>query len=56
MGLSATGRRVPVEGVTLYRLAKAKIVETFFLYDALGTLRQLGATHLTGLRCALTGA
>jgi predicted ester cyclase len=46
MGLDPTGRHVSVEGITLYRLANQQIVETFFAYDALGLLRQLGATSL----------
>ncbi len=43
LGLPPTGRRVRVEGVTIYRIADGKIQEGWQNWDALGLLRQLGA-------------
>jgi predicted ester cyclase len=42
LGIAATGRRIDVEGVDLYRLGGGKIVAWEYLEDTLGLLRQLG--------------
>src|SRR5262249_4280834 len=39
LGVAATGRRVTVAGVTIYRLAEQRIAETWFLYDAMRLLQ-----------------
>ena len=43
LGIPATGKAVEWAGVTVYRLADGKIVETWWAYDALGLMQQLGA-------------
>lgn len=43
LGLSPTGRRVTVWGMTIDRLVEGKIKETRFLMDVPGLMAQLGA-------------
>ena len=43
MGISPTGNRVTVAGMTIDRLADGQIAETWDIHDALGMMRQLGA-------------
>jgi len=43
MGIPATGRRITVTGMGIYRLANGKFVETWASYDALGMMQQLTA-------------
>jgi len=42
MGVPATGNQVVWTGITVSRLADGKIVETWWSYDVLGILQQLG--------------
>lgn len=42
LGIPATGKQVTQSGMTLYRLANAKIAELWFLADNLGLMQQLG--------------
>jgi steroid delta-isomerase-like uncharacterized protein len=42
MGIPPTGKQFTHAGMTFYRLANAKIVETWFLADSLGQMQQLG--------------
>lgn len=43
MGIPATNRQVVASGISIHRIAKGKIAETWNNFDALGMLRQLGA-------------
>jgi steroid delta-isomerase-like uncharacterized protein len=43
MGLPATGRQVVMAGITIYRIAGGQVRETWWNYDALGMMQQLGA-------------
>ena len=43
MGISRTGNRVTVMGMTIDRIAEGQIAETWDNYDALGMLQQVGA-------------
>ncbi len=43
MGIPATGKRVTITGIAIFRLADGKIVENRTEFDALGLLQQLGA-------------
>ena len=43
MGVAPTGNRVTVTGITIHRIAEAKIVEEWSNWDALGLMQQLGA-------------
>jgi steroid delta-isomerase-like uncharacterized protein len=43
MGLAPTGTRVTATGITIHRIAEAKIVEEWSNWDALGMMQQLGA-------------
>jgi ketosteroid isomerase-like protein len=43
-GIPATGKRWTNRGVACFRLEHGKIVEQDWLFDALGHLKQLGAT------------
>jgi steroid delta-isomerase-like uncharacterized protein len=42
-GVPATGRRVTVEGMNVYRLAGGKITDVWTQFDGLGLMQQLGA-------------
>ena len=41
-GLKATGRRITVCGINIYRVENGKVAEEFELMDSLGMMRQLG--------------
>jgi steroid delta-isomerase-like uncharacterized protein len=43
MGLPASGRQVVMAGNTLYRIQRGQVRETWWNYDALGLMQQLGA-------------
>lgn len=43
MGLPASGKRVVMAGITIYRIADGQVRETWWSYDALGMMQQLGA-------------
>ena len=43
MGISPTGNRVTVAGMTIDRIADGQIVESWDNYDALGMMQQVGA-------------
>lgn len=47
LGIQATGRRVSVSGITIYRLLKQAIVEHWEQFDQFGLLTQLGAVTLS---------
>lgn len=42
LGIPPTGKRVRQTGVTIYRLANARIAELWFFPDNLGMMQQLG--------------
>ncbi len=42
-GLAATGKRLEVEGTTIFRIVDGRIVEEWNAIDELGLMRQLGA-------------
>ena len=46
MGLAPTGNRVPVTSIAIFRFSDGKILESWDEYDAMGLLRQLGASPL----------
>ena len=41
-GLPATGKRLKVEGMTVFRMANGRILEEWNTIDELGLMRQLG--------------
>lgn len=41
MGVPPSGKAVKFDGVTIYRLADGKVVETWWAYDALGMMQQI---------------
>jgi len=41
MGIPASGRQVTWTGMTIYRFADGKIVESWWAYDALGMMQQI---------------
>ncbi len=43
LGIAATNKRVTFSGMTAYRVAGDQVLESWYAYDALGILRQLGA-------------
>ena len=43
MGIPASGRQVTWTGMTIYRFANGKIVENWWVYDALGMMQQITA-------------
>jgi len=42
MGMPRTGKRVTIEGITIYRIAGGKIVENWWSYDLLRWFQQMG--------------
>jgi len=44
MGVAPTGKKVSVDGVTINHLGNGKIMDSYVNWDALGLLRQIGAT------------
>ena len=47
-GIPATGKRVTMRGITLYRLAGGKVSEIYWNYDVFGLMQQLGAIPAPG--------
>ena len=51
-GIAATGRRIEVQGIAIYRISGGRIVERWEMMDRLGLLTQLDAlpamTHAAG--------
>jgi steroid delta-isomerase-like uncharacterized protein len=47
-GVPATGKRVTVSGMSIYRIANAKIAEEWWLEDLLGLMQQIGAVPTPG--------
>ena len=43
MGVTPSGNRVEVMGVTISRIESGKIVEEWHIYDALGMVQAIGA-------------
>jgi steroid delta-isomerase-like uncharacterized protein len=41
-GAAATGRRIRLSGVSVYRVENGRIAEAWYAYDAFGLLQQLG--------------
>ena len=48
MGVPATGKQVEMKGMSMYRLANAKIVEDWSSSDQLGFMQQLGLVPKMG--------
>jgi steroid delta-isomerase-like uncharacterized protein len=46
LGIRPTNRKISVEGITIHYLANGKIIDSSISWDALGLLRQLGASPL----------
>ena len=44
MGIPASGRKITWTGMTIYRFADGKIVESWWAYDALGMMQQIAPT------------
>ncbi len=42
MGLPATGKKISLTGVDLFRISHGKIAEVRIYYDTLGLMQQLG--------------
>ncbi len=42
MGIPATGKKVLVMGIAIYRVARGKIAEAWVAWDAMGLMHQLG--------------
>lgn len=42
LGIPATGKKIKLEAISIYRIANGKVVEGWWLGDMLGVLRQLG--------------
>jgi len=43
MGIRATGRRIAITGINIYRFAGGKIAEAWSNSDCLGMMQRLGA-------------
>jgi steroid delta-isomerase-like uncharacterized protein len=48
MGIPASGKRVTMVGCTFYRIQGGQVRETWWSYDVLGMLQQLGAIPAPG--------
>ena len=44
MGIPATGKKISLEGITIHHIKNGKILDSYARWDALGLMRQLGAT------------
>jgi steroid delta-isomerase-like uncharacterized protein len=47
-GLAPTGKQVKFSGMSAYRIEEGRIVESWYVYDLLGLLQQLGALPSPG--------
>ena len=47
-GISPTGRKVSVEGITINHIADGKIMDSYVSWDALGLMQQLGVAPAFG--------
>jgi len=50
MGISATHKKVSVDGITINHIVKGKIMDSYVSWDALGMFRQLGVAPPMGHR------
>jgi steroid delta-isomerase-like uncharacterized protein len=48
MGVSATNKRVSVDGMTIHHLAGGKIMDSYSNWDTLGMMQQLGVVPALG--------
>ena len=48
MGIPPTGKEVTIKGTTIYRVAKGKVEECWWSYDALGLMHHLGVSPPPG--------
>ncbi|TMC90469.1 MAG: ester cyclase [Chloroflexi bacterium] len=48
MGVPATGKKVAISGMSVFRIANGKIVEHWGENDTLGTMQQLGLVPMPG--------
>jgi steroid delta-isomerase-like uncharacterized protein len=48
MGVSATNKKVSVDGMTIHHIAGGRIMDSSFNWDALGMMQQLGAVPAMG--------
>jgi len=48
MGIPATGKEITITGITIHRFVDGKFVESYFSYDMLGALIQLGVVPPIG--------
>jgi len=47
-GLPATGKKVEIHSIRIYRIVDNKIVDTWAMQDRLGLMEQLGLVHSAG--------
>ncbi len=43
LGVAASGKKVNIKGIGIYRIDGGKIVEGWFVYDVMGAMQQMGA-------------
>ena len=48
MGIRATGKRLEMTGIVIYRIESGRIVERWARHDTLGMLQQLGVLPQQG--------
>ena len=48
MGIPPTNKQVAATGTSIHRVAEGKIVESWFNFDALGMMQQLGVVPTPG--------
>lgn len=48
MGVSATGKKISVDGVTIHQITGGKIMDSHSIWDTLGMMQQLGAVPPMG--------
>jgi steroid delta-isomerase-like uncharacterized protein len=48
MGISATHKKVSVDGITIHHIVNGKIMDSYVSWDALGMIQQLGAAPPLG--------
>ena len=47
-GIAPTGKSVTATGITMGKIAKGKIIESWISWDSLGMMQQIGAVSLSG--------
>jgi len=48
MGIAPTGKKIILKGISIYKIANGKLVESWGAYDRMSLMQQLGAIPQLG--------